>query len=68
MRALLLAIALAACSPYDPSLPATPFFCAADEPRCPDGFTCVVDAKQAVCRADGAAADAGVDAPGTTSR
>jgi hypothetical protein len=59
MRALLIALALAACSPYEPSLPPTPFLCATDEPRCPDGYTCVTDGKQQVCRADGTATDAG---------
>ena len=68
MRALLLVFALAACSPYDPSLPSAPFLCATDEPRCPDGFTCVADGKQMVCLAHGATIDAGLDgAPGTTS-
>jgi hypothetical protein len=63
--ALAIATGLAACSPYDPSLPPAPFLCATDEPRCPDGFTCVADAKQMVCRANGTTIDAG--APGTTS-
>jgi hypothetical protein len=67
MRALVIALALAACSPYDPSLPPAPFLCATDEPRCPDGFTCVADGKQMVCVSH-SVADAGVDgAPGTTS-
>jgi hypothetical protein len=44
MRALCFALAaLAACTPYDPSLPDAPFLCATDEPRCPDGFVCVTD-------------------------
>jgi hypothetical protein len=36
-------LGLAACTPYDPSLPGTPFLCASEEPRCPDGYTCVPD-------------------------
>lgn len=44
MRSFLLlassAAALAACSPFDPDLGAAPYLCAAEEPRCPEGYTC----------------------------
>jgi hypothetical protein len=33
--------ALVACNPYDPELGGAPFECGSDEPRCPDGYTCV---------------------------
>ncbi|HUQ02516.1 MAG TPA: hypothetical protein VM261_08475 [Kofleriaceae bacterium] len=33
--------ALAACNPYDPDLGSAPFECGNDEPRCPEGYTCV---------------------------
>jgi len=33
--------ALAACNPYDPDLGNAPFECGSDEPRCPEGYTCV---------------------------
>ena len=36
-------ILLVACTPYDPSLPAEPFLCGSDEPKCPDGYTCMAD-------------------------
>jgi hypothetical protein len=56
-----LLVALAACSPYDPSLPRTPFLCGDQEPRCPDGYACVAQASgPAVCSKDGALPDAGV--------
>lgn len=32
--------ALAACSPYSPTLPAEPFLCGSADPKCPDGYTC----------------------------
>jgi hypothetical protein len=53
--------ALAACTPYDPSLPPTPFLCGDQEPRCPEGYTCVTerDARM-VCRADSLVSDAGL--------
>ncbi|MBC7977889.1 MAG: hypothetical protein H7138_23150 [Myxococcales bacterium] len=55
--------ALVACSSYDPSLPDEPFLCGEDEPRCPDGYACVARGSAApVCRKDGTAPDAGVDA------
>jgi len=34
-------VALAACSPYDPDLGETPFRCGTDDPKCPDGYSCV---------------------------
>jgi len=59
--AALAAVAAAACSPYDPSLPPTPFVCADDEPRWPDGYVCVGDPDgRRVCRAASAAVDGGV--------
>ena len=30
----------AACTPYDPTLPAQPFLCGQMEPKCPDGYSC----------------------------
>src|SRR3954467_6417067 len=36
-----LVLLLAACSPYDPSLPPQPFLCGSAEPKCPDGYTCM---------------------------
>lgn len=60
-------VALAACSPYDPSLPPAPFLCGDQEPRCPDGYTCVADRDgKRVCRAGDAAPDAGI--PDAASR
>jgi hypothetical protein len=54
-------IALAACTPYDPSLPPTPFLCGDQEPRCPEGYTCVTDRNdRMVCLVDNLAHDAGV--------
>jgi hypothetical protein len=45
---------LGACTSYDPSLPDEPFLCGAQEPRCPDGYTCVARPPDAmVCRKDG---------------
>lgn len=32
---------IAACTPYDPDLPPMPFWCGPDEPRCPNGYTCM---------------------------
>jgi hypothetical protein len=42
MRALLFALVTvgAACTAYDPTLPASPFLCGAADPKCPDGYTC----------------------------
>ena len=42
MRALLLLLVCGSCTPYDPSLPAAPFYCGTTDPKCPDGYTCVV--------------------------
>jgi hypothetical protein len=66
--AALLAAALAACSPYDPSLPPTPFLCGDQEPRCPEGYVCVADDDRQVCRAEGTVADAGVGDAATRAR
>ena len=51
--------ALAACSPYDPSLPHKPFLCSDQAPSCPDGFVCITDGDRRVC-SDEPAPDAGV--------
>jgi len=34
---------LSACSPYSPDLGGSPYRCAAEEPRCPEDFTCQGD-------------------------
>src|SRR5512141_2630684 len=48
--AAIAAAAAAACTPYDPALPATPFYCGSAEPRCPDGYACTAVASgSAVC-------------------
>jgi hypothetical protein len=46
------AIAIAGCSPYDPDLGNAPYLCAAQEPRCPDGYTCMDSGGQALCVAN----------------
>lgn len=48
-----------ACTPFDPQLSGTPFFCGADDPKCPDGYACVASASggKSVCTSTG-------DAPG----
>ncbi len=48
-----LASALAACSPYDDDLGATPFLCGPTEPRCPNGYRCLEDNGREVCFSDG---------------
>jgi len=61
VAAALAAAAPSACSPYDPSLPTTPFVCSDDEPRCPDGYICVADPDgRNLCRARGLVVDANV--------
>lgn len=59
--ATLTAAALTGCSPYDPDLGGTPFLCAADEPRCPDDYTCQDDGtSRMVCvSANGSIVDSG---------
>lgn len=48
------ALAAAACTSYDPQLPDHPFLCGSDQPRCPDGYTCVTDgSNRMVCSKDG---------------
>ena len=34
------AVAVTACSPYDPNLGDAPYLCATTEPACPSGYTC----------------------------
>lgn len=43
---LVLASSIAACTPYDPDLGDSPFTCgpADQDPRCPDGYTCQINA------------------------
>jgi len=46
--------AAVACTSYDPQLPSRPFLCGSDEPRCPDGYTCVADgSNRMVCSLNG---------------
>lgn len=40
LAALPLALAAAACNPYDPELGKTPFRCGMQAPVCPDGYAC----------------------------
>jgi len=56
--ALLLLVAAAACSPYDPNLGDRPFKCGVNDPRCPDGYSCEGTGSAAVCVSD-SAGDAG---------
>jgi len=48
-----LAGSLAACSPYDPNLGPSPFLCgpADQNPRCPDGYTCMMSGSAEYCLA-----------------
>jgi hypothetical protein len=55
---LFFGLALAACSPYSPSLGNQPFSCGSDDPPCPDGYDCMTGA----CVQSGASAVAGPDA------
>jgi hypothetical protein len=50
VRALIVAL-LAACNPYNDDLGDTPFLCGATEPRCPDGYSCGLEAEtgRAIC-------------------
>jgi len=41
---ILLVVAIAACSPYDPTLSQEPFTCGTTDPKCPEGYGCVADA------------------------
>ena len=40
VRPVILLAALGACTPYDPQLGKTPFYCGSADPKCPDGYTC----------------------------
>lgn len=52
--AFLAAALAAACNPYDPDLGPEPFRCGTDEPRCPDGYTCVeISATSHLCQLSG---------------
>jgi hypothetical protein len=53
MRAAMFLVVLAACNPYDSDFGATPFLCGANEPRCPEGYTCLDDNGREVCFEDG---------------
>lgn len=56
------------CNAYDPNLGASPFRCAAAEPRCPDGYECVsYSPTDNVCELEGSAGerpDAGAEPDG----
>jgi hypothetical protein len=59
-----------ACSPYEPSLPGTPFLCGDQEPACPEGYVCVgePDGRKVCMRAGSVPPDASVSVdrmPGT---
>jgi len=43
MRSLLLALLVVGCDAYDRDIGPTPFLCGPDEPRCPMGYTCMMD-------------------------
>jgi len=50
---LFLSAALTACNAYNPDLGGAPFLCAADEPRCPEGYSCQDDGtSRMVCFSD----------------
>jgi hypothetical protein len=36
-------VTLGACTSYDPQLGPTPFFCGNTDPKCPDGYTCMMN-------------------------
>jgi len=66
-RVLGFVILLAACSPYEPSLPGQPFLCGDKAPRCPDGYTCVTSPSGAMVCSNEEVPDAGASeasAPG----
>lgn len=67
VRGWVLLVALAGCSPYDPSLPSRPFLCGTSEPRCPDGYACIADGDRMVCSDAPAPPDASVDAAAQVS-
>jgi hypothetical protein len=55
---------LAACTPYNPDLGVTPYLCAAQEPRCPENYTCMDGGggRELCVVAGGLVPDAGPDA------
>jgi hypothetical protein len=65
-RAILI-LALTGCTSYSPDLGTEPFLCGADEPRCPDGYTCVVGATQSVCSNRGGAGSGSGSGSGSNS-
>ncbi|MCA9673433.1 MAG: hypothetical protein H6709_09075 [Kofleriaceae bacterium] len=61
--------ALGACNPYDPDLGDSPFRCGTSDPKCPDGYECMVysDTLQLCERgADTSSPDARIDGSGLT--
>ncbi len=61
LGSLSLGFVLGACNAYSPDLGANPFLCGAEDPKCPDGYTCTDDGNaRMVCVANGGAI---VDAP-----
>jgi hypothetical protein len=46
---ILVVASAAACTPYDPTLPATPFSCGSGDPQCPDGYTCMQTDSRNLC-------------------
>lgn len=49
-----------ACTPYEPDLGPAPFLCGTAEPRCPDGYSCMMMDTREVCLApNGTIPDAG---------
>lgn len=54
LRSVMLVVAVAACTPYEPDLGNTPFFCGNTDPSCPDGYTCqMTGAGSGVCTKGG---------------
>lgn len=63
LRFVSFALALAACSPYEPDLGPAPFKCGDTDPRCPDGYACNETAAAGpTCEKIGGG-DVSVDAP-----
>jgi hypothetical protein len=63
LAALIAMFAAISCTPYDPDLGPEPFLCGDREPRCPDGYVCVVRVgADQVCQRDDVAGDVTGDA------